>query len=191
MMNQKKKMLGALLLLVAGSMIPVSAQTQKPIEDLNHVTDLTLDSLDKVRSARIKPGTSRQGNHPVLFLIGNSTMRNGTLGNGNNGQWGWGYFAQNFFDPTQITVENQALGGTSSRTFYRNLWPEIREALKPGDWVIVSIGHNDNGPYDKGRARASIPGTGQDSMLVNVEMVNKGDTTYREEMIYTYGGYLS
>ena len=190
MMNQKKKLLGALLLLVAGSMIPVSAQTQKPIEDLNHVTDLTLDSLDKVRSARIKPGTSRQGNHPVLFLIGNSTMRNGTLGNGNNGQWGWGYFAQNFFDPTQITVENQALGGTSSRTFYRNLWPEIREALKPGDWVIVSIGHNDNGPYDKGRARASIPGTGQDSMLVNVEMVNKGDTTYREEMIYTYGGYL-
>ena len=51
MMNQKKKLLGALLLLVAGSMIPLSAQTQKPIEDLNHVTDLTLDSLDKVRSA--------------------------------------------------------------------------------------------------------------------------------------------
>ena len=183
-------MLGALLLLVAGSMIPVSAQTQKPIEDLNHVTDLTLDSLNKVRSARIKPGTSRQGNHPVLFLIGNSTMRNGTLGNGNNGQWGWGYFAQKFFEWDRITVENQALGGTSSRTFYRNLWPEIREALKPGDWVIVSIGHNDNGPYDKGRARASIPGTGTDSMLVNVEVVNKGDTTYREEMIYTYGGYL-
>lgn len=190
MMNQKKKLLGALLLLVAGSMIPVSAQTQKPIEDLNHVTDLTLDSLNKVRSARIKPGTSRQGNHPVLFLIGNSTMRNGTLGNGNNGQWGWGYFAQKFFEWDRITVENQALGGTSSRTFYRNLWPEIREALKPGDWVIVSIGHNDNGPYDKGRARASIPGTGTDSMLVNVEVVNKGDTTYREEMIYTYGGYL-
>ncbi len=190
MMNQKKKLLGALLLLVAGSMIPVSAQTQKPIEDLNHVTDLTLDSLNKVRSARIKPGTSRQGNHPVLFLIGNSTMRNGTLGNGNNGQWGWGYFAQKFFEWDRITVENQALGGTSSRTFYRNLWPEIREALKPGDWVIVSIGHNDNGPYDKGRARASIPGTGTDSMLVNVEVVNKGDTTYREEKIYTYGGYL-
>jgi lysophospholipase L1-like esterase len=56
--------------------------------------------------------------------------------------------------------------------------------------VIISIGHNDNGPYDKGRARASIPGTGTDSMLVNVEVVNKGDTTYREEMIYTYGGYL-
>ena len=189
-MKMKKILFGALLLGFLGSNVTVMAQTLKPVEDLNKVTDLTLDSLDKVRTARIKPGTSRQGTHPVLFLIGNSTMRNGTLGNGNNGQWGWGYFAQNFFDQKRITVENQALGGTSSRTFYRNLWPEIREALKPGDWVIVSIGHNDNGPYDKGRARASIPGTGTDSMLVNVEVVNKGDTTYSEEMIYTYGGYL-
>ena len=101
--------------------LTVLAQMPKPVEDLNKVTDLTLDSLDKVRTARIKPGTSRQGNHPVLFLIGNSTMRNGTLGNGNNGQWGWGYFAQKFFEWDRITVENQALGGTSSRTFYRNL----------------------------------------------------------------------
>ena len=60
------------------------------MEDVNKVKDLTLDSLDKVRQARVKPGSSRRGNNPVLFLIGNSTMRNGTLGNGNNGQWGWG-----------------------------------------------------------------------------------------------------
>ena len=87
------------------------------LEDVNHVKDLTLDSLDKVRQARVKPGSSRKGNNPVLFLIGNSTMRNGTLGNGNNGQWGWGYYAEDFFDKEKITVENQALGGTSSRTF--------------------------------------------------------------------------
>ena len=41
--------------------------------------------LNKAMTARIQPGTSRKGNNPVLFLIGNSTMRNGTLGNGNNG----------------------------------------------------------------------------------------------------------
>ena len=34
----------------------------------------------------------------VLFLVGNSTMRTGTLGNGNNGQWGWGYFEHEYFD---------------------------------------------------------------------------------------------
>ena len=96
------------------------------MEDVNKVKDLTLDSLDKVRQARVAPGSSRKGNNPVLFLVGNSTMRNGTLGNGNNGQWGWGYYAEDFFDKNKITVENQALGGTSSRTFYRMLWREAQ-----------------------------------------------------------------
>ena len=161
------------------------------LEDVNHVKDLTLDSLDKVRQARVRPGSSRKGNNPVLFLIGNSTMRNGTLGNGNNGQWGWGYYAEDFFDKEKITVENQALGGTSSRTFYRLLWPDIRKALKPGDWVIISIGHNDNGPYDTGRARASIPGIDNDTVLhVSVQEIHGNDTTYRAEDVYSYGGYL-
>ena len=154
------------------------------MEDVNKVKDLTLDSLDKVRQARVKPGSSRRGNNPVLFLIGNSTMRNGTLGNGNNGQWGWGYYAEEFFDKDKITVENQALGGTSSRTFYRLLWPDIRKALKPGDWVIISIGHNDNGPYDTGRARASIPGAGNDTLQVTIK------ETGEKETVYTYGGYM-
>lgn len=160
------------------------AQTPKPLADVNHVTDLTLDSLEKVRTARPQPGSTRREGRPVLFLIGNSTMRNGTLGNGNNGQWGWGYYAPGLFDPTKISVENQALGGTSSRTFYNKLWPAIRQALKPGDWVIISIGHNDNGPYDEGRARASIPGTGSDSLLVTIK------ETGAHETVYSYGEYM-
>lgn len=158
--------------------------------DDNHVTDLTLDSLDKVRQSRVSPGSSRKGNHPVLFLVGNSTMRNGTRGDGRNGQWGWGYYAEDYFNTDSITVENQALGGTSSRTFYNNLWPDIRQALRPGDWVIISIGHNDNGPFDKGRARASINGIGDDTLHVNVQEIHGKDTTYRAETVYTYGGYL-
>ena len=85
------------------------AQVAKPMEDVNKVVDNTLDSLNKAKTARIPAGTSRKGNNPVLFLVGNCTMRNGTLGNGNNGQWGWGYYAQDFFDENKITVENQAL----------------------------------------------------------------------------------
>lgn len=87
-------------------------------------------------------------------------MRTGTLGNGNNGQWGWGCFLDSYFDPGKITVENHALGGTSSRTFYERLWPDVLAGVRKGDWVIIELGHNDNGPYDSGRARASIPGTG-------------------------------
>ena len=105
------------------------AQVAKPMEDVNKVVDNTLDSLNKAKTARIPAGTSRKGTNPVLFLIGNSTMRNGTLGNGNNGQWGWGYYAQDFFDENKITVENQALGGMSSRTFYTRLWHDVRKGM--------------------------------------------------------------
>ena len=154
------------------------------VKDVNQVVDNTPDSIAKAMTARPVPGSSRRGNNPVLFLIGNSTMRTGTLGNGNNGQWGWGYYAHEYFDPTKITVENQALGGMSSRTFYNKLWEPIRQAIRPGDWVIISIGHNDNGPYDEGRARASIPGTSDDTLHVTIK------ETGEKETVYTYGGYM-
>lgn len=154
------------------------------VKDVNQVVDNTPDSIAKAMTARPVPGSSRRGNNPVLFLIGNSTMRTGTLGNGNNGQWGWGYYAHEYFDPTKITVENQALGGMSSRTFYNKLWEPVRQAIRPGDWVIISIGHNDNGPYDSGRARASIPGVGNDTLNVTIK------ETGEKETVYTYGGYM-
>ena len=154
------------------------------VKDVNGVVDNTPDSIAKAMTARPVPGSSRRGNNPVLFLIGNSTMRTGTMGNGNNGQWGWGYYAHEYFDPTKITVENQALGGMSSRTFYNKLWEPIKKAIRPGDWVIISIGHNDNGPYDSGRARASIPGAGYDTLNVTIK------ETGEQETVYTYGGYM-
>ena len=154
------------------------------VKDVNGVVDNTPDSIAKAMTARPVPGSSRRGNNPVLFLIGNSTMRTGTMGNGNNGQWGWGYYAHEYFDPMKITVENQALGGMSSRTFYNKLWEPIKKAIRPGDWVIISIGHNDNGPYDSGRARASIPGAGYDTLNVTIK------ETGEQETVYTYGGYM-
>ena len=180
----RKILLSAILTLA----LPANAQQfdnlPDPIEDVNKVVDNTPDSIAKALMSRPKPGSTRSGSNPVLFLVGNSTMRNGTLGNGNNGQWGWGYFANKYFNPSRISVENQALGGMSTRTFYNQLWPAIRQALKPGDWVIISIGHNDNGPFDSGRARAVKPGTGTDSMVVTIQ------ETGVKETVYTYGGYM-
>ncbi len=171
--------------LLAACTISGTAQINRSgVADVNGVVDNTPDSIAKAMTARPMPGSSRRGNNPVLFLIGNSTMRTGTMGNGNNGQWGWGYYAHEYFDPTKITVENQALGGMSSRTFYNKLWEPIRKAIRPGDWVIISIGHNDNGPYDSGRARASIPGAGYDTLNVTIK------ETGEQETVYTYGGYM-
>ena len=153
-----------------------------PMKDVNQVIDNTLDSLNKARTARPIAGSSRKGDNPVLFLVGNSTMRTGTYGN--NGQWGWGFYAGDYFDPDKITVENHALGGTSSRTFYNRLWPDVIKGVRPGDWVIIELGHNDNGPYDSGRARASIPGIGTDSLNVTIK------ETGVKETVYTYGEYM-
>lgn len=176
----------ACLLMLA---VPATAQVSKPVvprsmDDVNHVVDLTLDSLNKAASVRPVAGSSRKGDNPVLFLVGNSTMRTGTLGNGNNGQWGWGFFAHQYFNEDRITVENHALGGTSSRTFYNQLWPAVREGIRQGDWVIIELGHNDNGPYDSGRARASIPGIGKDSLAVTIKETGAGD------IVYSYGEYM-
>ena len=159
---------------------PVAA----PVPDVDKVTDLTADSMLLARTARPEAGSTRIGDNPVLFLIGNSTMRTGTLGNGNNGQWGWGFFAHEYFDEQRMTVENHALGGTSSRSFYRRFWPDVRKGIRTGDWVIIELGHNDNGPYDRGRSRASIPGIGTDSLTVTIE------ETGLQETVYSYGEYL-
>ena len=164
----------------------MTAQTDyRPMEDVNKVVDLTLDSLDKAKTARPVAGSSRRGTNPVLFLVGNSTMRTGTLGNGDNGQWGWGFYAHEYFDENQITVENQALGGTSSRTFYTRLWPDVKKGIRPGDYVIIELGHNDNGPFDSGRARATIRGiSATDSMNVTIK------ETGVKETVYSYGEYM-
>ena len=155
-----------------------------PVEE--KVIDNTPDSIAKALMNRPAPGSTRQGRNPVLFLIGNSTMRNGTMGNGSNGQWGWGYYASKYFDGRRISVENQALGGMSTRTFYTDLWPAVRQALRPGDWVIVSIGHNDHADFfDKKRARGVIDGVCPDTMLVGFNERRQVNDT-----VYSYGEYL-
>ena len=178
------------MMMLAATTVAATAQgfdnLPDPIEDVNKVVDNTPDSIAKALMSRPKPGSTRRGGNPVLFLVGNSTMRNGTRGDGSNGQWGWGYYASQYFNAEKITVENQALGGMSTRTFYTDLWPAVRDALKPGDWVIVSIGHNDNGEFfDKKRARAVIPGVDPDTCYIGFN-----ERTQQQDTVYSYGTYL-
>ncbi|MBD5322833.1 MAG: rhamnogalacturonan acetylesterase [Bacteroides sp.] len=181
-----KKIFAALAFTAMTAAGAIYAQSHVPasLADINGVIDNTPDSLDVARMARPVAGSTRIGDNPVLFLVGNSTMRAGTPGNGNNGQWGWGYFMPDQFDSNRITVENHALGGMSSRTFYNRLWADVVKGIRPGDWVIIELGHNDNGPYDSGRARASIPGIGNDSLCVTIQ------ETGVQETVYTFGEYM-
>lgn len=174
----------SLLLLFTIQISGYSQNVPQALKDVNGVIDNTPDSIEKARTVRPVSGSSRKGDNPVLFLVGNSTMRTGTLGNGDNGQWGWGYFMQDFFDPDKITVENHALGGMSTRTFYKHLWKDVLKGVRKGDWVIIELGHNDNGPYDSGRARATIPGIGKEILPVVIKETGERDT------VFSYGEYL-
>ena len=117
---------------------------------------------------------------PTLFLIGDSTVNNGT-----RGQMGWGKPLPAFFDTNRISIVNRARGGRSSRTFLtEGLWSNVVAELKPGDFVLMQFGHNDGGPMDEGRARASIKGVGDESRVIT----NK--TTGVVETVHSYGWYL-
>jgi rhamnogalacturonyl hydrolase YesR/lysophospholipase L1-like esterase len=129
-------------------------------------------------------GSTRKKGNPVLFMTGDSTMKNGQ-GKGDDQQWGWGSFFGQFFDSESISVENHALGGRSSRTFItQGLWDKVAEAIQPGDYVFIQFGHNDGGPFNTGRARASIKGIGEESQSYVLE--SNGSS----EEVFTFGHYL-
>lgn len=179
-------------------MLPFVASGQEKINpnegiwrDINGVHDFTEDSLDLANEARPKPGSTRKGNNPVIFLVGNSTMRTGTRGNGDNGQWGWGWVEYKYYDENKVTVENHALGGTSPRTFYKNpsLWKTTLSGVRKGDFVFLELGHNDNGPIDTIRARSSYRPDGRLSILADSTIIfNK--MTRQQDTVYTFGEYM-
>ncbi len=134
---------------------------------------------DQPTYIRLEPPSDSSAK-PTLFLIGDSTVHNRT-----RSQMGWGDVLAPWFEPTKITVINRALGGRSSRTFLtEGLWDKIMTQLKPGDFVLMQFGHNDGGPLDEGRARASLKGNGDQAQVVT----NK--TTGKVETIHTYGWYM-
>lgn len=118
---------------------------------------------------------------PTLWLIGDSTVRNGTLGeNGPTGQWGWGAPITAFFDPHKINVVNRAFGGTSSRTFYNGFfWQNLKPLIRKGDFVLMQFGANDNGGA---KGKGGLKGTGEDT-----ETIERDGKT---EVVHSFGWYL-
>jgi lysophospholipase L1-like esterase len=119
---------------------------------------------------------------PSLFLVGDSTVRNGR-GDGTNNLWGWGDFVGQYFDREKINVVNRAIGGTSSRSYFEEgQWKCVLALMKPGDFVLMQFGHNDGGKPAEGRA--SLPGIGEQMLMVN------NPTNQQSKVAHTYGWYL-
>jgi lysophospholipase L1-like esterase len=135
-----------------------------------------------------------QKDKPTVYLIGDSTVDNGS---GNNGLWGWGKYLPQFFDTSKIAIRNYAQGGTSARTFFTNgiwdkrinkrgLWDSVFSKLKSNDYLIIQFGLNDQGPIDDtARARGTIKGIGQDSISIY------NYVTKQQETVHSFGWYLT
>lgn len=122
---------------------------------------------------------------PVLYIIGDSTVQNGS-GKGADSLWGWGSFMDLFFNTDKIEIQNHAKGGRSSRTFLTDgRWDSIMKTIKKGDYVLIQFGHNDGGELaDTLRARGTIKGIGDESQDIYnpIRKVN--------ETVYTFGYYM-
>lgn len=146
---------------------------------------LTLVPLVLSLVVQTTPASTRDPGKPALFLIGDSTVRNGDA-SGSNGQWGWGEPLTHLFDSAKLSVINRAIGGRSSRTFLtEGRWDKVLAELQPGDFVMMQFGHNDGGELFKSdRPRGSIKGTGEEVQEGVVELTGKS------EVVHSFGWYM-
>ena len=118
---------------------------------------------------------------PTLWLIGDSTVRNGTAGDGGNGQWGWGAPLTAYFDAAKINVVNRAAGGTSARSFYGANWKDLVALIKKGDVVIMQFGTNDGG--NPATSVGDLRGVGDETQAIT-------NRAGQPETVHAYGWYL-
>jgi lysophospholipase L1-like esterase len=169
------------------SLLAVAALSVRATEPISPQDSANMDVKRDVAS---KSGflTDTNRTFPMLFIVGDSTVHNPQ-----KTERGWGDVIGKNFDMNKIRVENHALGGRSSRTFImQGWWQKILDAAKPGDFVLVQLGHNDGGALNDEppgskyplRARGTIPGLGEETKEIDNVL------TKQHEVVHTYGWYL-
>jgi lysophospholipase L1-like esterase len=143
-------------------------------EDERPVVDASKVAVEKAANASL----------PTFHIVGDSTVRSGGTG---VGLWGWGERIAPFFDTNKINVANHAIGGRSARTYFtEGRWQKVADAIKPGDFVIIQFGHNDQGrigdPAMKGRP---------DGKGIGDETVEDTKPDGAKELVHTFGWYMA
>ncbi|MGH7943020.1 MAG: rhamnogalacturonan acetylesterase [Limisphaerales bacterium] len=121
---------------------------------------------------------------PTLYIIGDSTVRGSGSG---HGIVGWGERIAPYFDTNKINVVNDAIAGRSARTFFtEGRWAKVRRSIKPGDFLMIQFGHNDQGrigdPANKHRA---------DGRGIGPETVDDVMPDGSKVAVHTFGWYMA
>lgn len=97
----------------------------------------------------------------TIFVIGDSTAAE-KANYKRSPERGWGMVLQGCFDD-KIIVDNHAMNGRSSKSFLdEGRWQKVLEKIKPGDYVFIQFGHNDEKPKPD---RHTAPGSTFDAHL--------------------------
>jgi DNA sulfur modification protein DndE len=84
-----------------------------------------------------------------IHMIGDSTMADKPTEG--NPERGWGQLLYKYFK-SDVQIYNHARNGRSSKSFIdEGHWQNVLDSLRPGDFVVIQFGHNDEKEQDLSR----------------------------------------
>jgi lysophospholipase L1-like esterase len=114
------------------------------------ITCLILLSLAARAETPVSPAAAVAEQPVTLFLAGDSTIAEKLASK--RPETGWGEFLGVQFLPGKVVVDNRARNGRSTRTFIKEgRWSALIDYLRPGDYVFIQFGHNDQSVQKKDR----------------------------------------
>lgn len=104
-------------------------------------------------SQPVPKGTSTDLPSPRLHLVGDSTMADKV--NLAYPERGWGQLLPEFMLPGLSIINHAANGRSTLRFLNEGRWQLLVTELKPGDYVLIQFGHNDQKQDDPSRYAAA------------------------------------
>jgi lysophospholipase L1-like esterase len=99
---------------------------------------ITLEFTDTHPAVRTV-AVEKAGDIPTIFVVGDSTSTDQSGEPFNS----WGQMLPRFFKP-EVAVANHGESGESLRGFLgERRWAKVLSVIKPGDYVLIQMGHND------------------------------------------------
>ena len=96
----------------------------------------------------VADATGRGRCQTKLFVTGESTAALWPVST--KPKAGWGQALAPFLDARRMQVDDEALSGASSKSFIEvGLLDKILGAIRPGDYLLISFGHNDEKTDDR------------------------------------------
>ncbi len=115
------------------------------------ILDLSISgSAPQLRGLGLRPAP----NTITVFVAGDSTVCDWTAANTSavrDDEAGWAQPLSMYFKQG-VAVANYADSGETAADFYTKFFPAARSAMKPGDYLFIQFGHNDQKPENNAAA---------------------------------------